>query len=171
MSARTRRGLIIIGLVLLPFVIGLLFTYQVIRIAFPTDMASSAAIGYLAGPRLSPAEGAVPIQGAAIVPEEVPVNPIAAGATSLQRGKILYSIHCALCHGDNGRGDGPLAHYFARPPANLGGARTGAEFDAAEYLAITQGFGQMPALAENLTTRERWDIVNYTYILTGTGKH
>ena len=166
MSRRARRGLIIIGLVLLPFVVGLLLTYQVIRISFPTDMANSPAVGYQAGPRINPPEGAVPIQGEAVIPGEAPINPVPADAVSLQRGKILYSIHCALCHGESGHGEGPLARYFARPPANLGGAQSGAEFDASEYLAILQGFGQMPSLTENLTIRERWDVINYTHVLS-----
>jgi hypothetical protein len=59
-SPRARRGLIILGLLLLPFVLGLLFTYQIIRISFPTDMAESPAIGYQEGPRLTAADGAVP---------------------------------------------------------------------------------------------------------------
>ena len=166
MSRRTRRGLIIIGLVLLPFIVGLLLTYQIIRIHFPTDMAESPAVGYQAGPHINSPEGAVPAQGEAVIPGEAPINPVPADAVALQRGKILYNIHCALCHGEGGRGNGPLAHYFARPPVNLGGAQSGAEFDAAGYLAILQGFGQMPALAENLTVRERWDVINYTHVLS-----
>lgn len=169
MSTRTRRGLIIIALLLAPFIIGLLLTYQLVRIPFPTNMAESLAVGYQAGPRISPPEGAVPIQGEAVIPEEVPVNPVPADATSLQRGEILYRIHCALCHGETGHGDGPLARYFTRPPANLAGSQATAEFDALAYLAILQGFGQMPPLAENLTVRERWDVINYTRTLPKNG--
>jgi cytochrome c oxidase cbb3-type subunit 2 len=33
--------------------------------------------------------------------------------------KALYARHCAACHGTSGRGDGPLAGNFIRPPANL----------------------------------------------------
>jgi len=39
------------------------------------------------------------------------------------------------------------------------------EFDGSVYLTIAQGFGQMPSLAENLTPRERWDVVNYVRTL------
>ena len=166
MSTRARRGLIMIGLLLVPFIVGLLLTYQVIRIPFPTDMADSPAVGYQDGPRIAPPDGAVPIQGQAVIADEVPVNPIQADAVSLQRGEILYHIHCALCHGERGQGDGPLARYFARLPANLAGSQTTAEFDALAYLAIVQGYGQMPSLAENLTVRECWDVINYTHNLS-----
>jgi mono/diheme cytochrome c family protein len=152
---------LIIAALLVPFAVALLFTYQVIHIRFPTDMEASIAIGYQEGPRMSPPDGAVPLQGQAVIPEEFPVNPVSADEISIQRGAILYSIHCALCHGDSARGDGPLAAYFARTPENLVGAKTAAEFDGSVYLAIRNGFGEMPGLAENLTVQESWDVINY----------
>jgi mono/diheme cytochrome c family protein len=145
----------------LPFMVAMLFTFEVIRIPFPTDMEDNIAIGYQEGPRMSPPEDSVPIQGQAVIPEEFPLNSVIADEISLQRGNILYQIHCELCHGEFGQGDGPLAEYFARTPENLGGERAAAEFDGSVYLAIQQGFGEMPSLAENLTDRERWDVVNY----------
>lgn len=161
MSHRQRRGLLIIGLILTPFVVGLLFTFEVIKFPIPTNMADQPSIDYQEGPRILPAEGAVPIQGLSIVLEEFPSNPVPADETSLQRGQILYSIHCQMCHGEAGHGDGSLAQYFDRTPQNLTSPQIGAEFDGSVYITITQGFGQMPSLAENLTPRERWDIVNY----------
>jgi mono/diheme cytochrome c family protein len=160
-SLRTRRGLIIIGLLLLPFIVGLLFTFQIIRIRFPSDMVFSPAIGYQEGPRRAAPVDAVPVQGQAVIPQELPVNPVPVDEVSLQRGRVLYSMQCELCHGDTGRGDGPLASYFSRTPENLAGAKTAAEFDGSVYLVIQNGFGQMPALAENLTVQERWDVINY----------
>jgi mono/diheme cytochrome c family protein len=165
MSARLQRGLLIIGLVLTPFVVGLLFTYEVIKIPFPTDMADQPSVDYQEGPRLLPPEGAVPVQGLSVIPEEFPVNPVLADAVSLQRGAILYGIHCQVCHGPQGHGDGPLARYFDRTPQNLTGPQITAEFDGSVYLTIVQGFGQMPSLAENLTPREHWDVINYVRTL------
>jgi mono/diheme cytochrome c family protein len=165
MNPRLGRGLAIIGLVLTPFIVGLLLTFEIIKIPFPTDMASQPGAGYLEGARLLPPPGAVSVQGLSVIPEEFPVNPVPADEVSLQRGAILYSLHCQLCHGPEGRGDGLLAHFFSRTPQNLTGPQTTAEFDGSVYLTIVQGFGQMPALAENLTTRERWDVVNYVRTL------
>jgi len=34
-------------------------------------------------------------------------------------GAALFSQHCAVCHGAEGRGDGVLAGKFSKPPANL----------------------------------------------------
>jgi mono/diheme cytochrome c family protein len=165
MNLRQRRGLAIVGLVLTPFIIGLLFTYELIKIRFPTNMADPPSVGYQDGPRILPPEGAVPVQGLSVIPEEFPENLVPADDISLQRGSILYNIHCQLCHGANGHGDGPLASFFDRTPKNLTAAEIGDEFDGSVYLTIVNGFGQMPALAENLTLRERWDVINYVRTL------
>jgi len=121
---------------------------------------------YQEGPRLSPPQGAIPIQGEAVLGDEFPINPITSDDTSLQRGQILYDVHCALCHGLQGLGNGPLAEHFQRIPVDLAGSAAVNEFDGSVYLVILQGFGQMPSLSENLTIRERWDVVNYVRTLT-----
>ncbi len=165
MTPRRRRGLLIIGLVLAPFVVGLLLTFEFIKIPVYTDMADQPSVDYQEGPRRLPPDGAVPVQGLSVIPEEFPVNPVPADAVSLQRGAILYSLHCQMCHGAQGHGDGPLAKYFDQTPQNLTSPIITAEFDGPVYLVLTQGLGQMPALAENLTPRERWDVVNYVRTL------
>jgi mono/diheme cytochrome c family protein len=159
--------LLYIGIILVPLIVALLFTYQIIIIPIPTDMKFSPAIGYQEGPRRAPPAESVPIGGQSVIPGEFPENPIPADPTSLQRGEILYDIHCALCHGAEGTGDGPLAIYFERTPENLVVGRAAAEFDGSVYLAILQGFGEMPSLAESLTARERWDVINYVRTLPG----
>lgn len=165
MNPRLRRGLVIIGLVLTPFIIGLLFTYELIKIPFPTNMGEQPSVGYQDAPRKLSPEGAVPVQGLSIIPEEFPINLVPADEVSLQRGAILYGIHCQVCHGAQGHGDGPLGGFFDRTPQNLTAAQITSEFDGSVYLTIVQGFGQMPSLAENLTLRERWDVINYVRTL------
>jgi mono/diheme cytochrome c family protein len=169
-SRQTKLGLGILTLLFVPLCVALLFTFQVIRIPLPTDMEISPAIDYQEGPRRLPPIGAVPVQGQAVIAEEFPTNPIESDNTSLQRGELLYKVHCALCHGESGVGDGPLAEYFERTPENLGSAQAAAEFDGSVYLAIVQGFGEMPSLAENLTVRERWDVINYIRTLPSIGE-
>jgi mono/diheme cytochrome c family protein len=165
MNPRLRRGLLILAIVFTPFVVVLLFTFELIKIPITTDMAVQSSVGYQEGPRILPADGAVPVQGLSVIPEEFPANPVTADDVSLQRGKILYGIHCEVCHGALGHGDGPLAHFFDRTPENLTAPQITAEFDGSVYLTIVQGFGQMLALAEDLTPRERWDVVNYVRTL------
>lgn len=165
MNPRLQRAFLIILVLLTPFAIGLLFTYEILKIPFPTDMQNQVSINYQESPRLLPPDGAVPIQGLSIIADEFPVNSIPADEISMQRGKILFSVHCQVCHGDNGHGDGPLAKYFERTPENLTSSQITTEFDGAVYLTIRNGFGQMPALYENLTQRETWDVVNYLHTL------
>jgi len=162
MSKRTRRGLIFIALVTLPFVIGLLITYQILTIPFPTDMQFQPSVDYQEGPRLLPPAGSVSTGGKSMVLDAVPTNPVPLDDISLQRGGILYSIHCALCHGNNGLGDGPLLEYYLeQPPSDLTAPNIAAQFDGALFRTLTQGLGDMPPLSENLTPRERWDVINY----------
>jgi mono/diheme cytochrome c family protein len=157
---------VILLLLFIPFIFALLLTYQVIIIPFQSDMSDSPAIGFQEGPRLHPPAGSVPIQGLGVIPGEFPENPVAPDEVSLQRGEILYDIHCALCHGQTGFGDGPLADYFSQTPERLSGPKASAEFDGTVYLMILQGVGEMPSLAENLTVRERWDVINYIRTFT-----
>jgi hypothetical protein len=91
MSERAWRGLIFIGLVLLPFIVGPLLTFEIIKIDFPTNMADQPSVDYQEGPRLMPPEESVPTTGKTMVLDTLPVNPILADVTSIQRGEILYS--------------------------------------------------------------------------------
>jgi len=166
MSERTWRGLIFIGLVLLPFIVGPLFTFEIIKIDIPTDMANQPSVGFQEGPRLLPPEGSVPTSGKTIVLDTLPINPIVADDTSIQRGEILYSIYCALCHGDQGQGDGALAEYYEeRPLRSLASRSITAQFDGQLFRTISEGFSRMPPQAEALSPRERWDVINYVRTL------
>ena len=46
-----------------------------------------------------------------------PFNVYAEGATIT--GENQYRNYCAVCHGRDGLGDGPLAKYLVTPPRNL----------------------------------------------------
>jgi mono/diheme cytochrome c family protein len=162
MSQRARRGLIFIGLILLPFIIGLLITYQIITVVFPTDMQFQPSVDYQEGPRLQPPPGAVSITGQTLAIDTVPSNPVPTDEISLQRGEILYSLHCELCHGNDGKGDGPLEGFYEdRSPSDLTASNITAQFDGSLFRTLSQGLGQMPGMQENLTSRERWDVINY----------
>lgn len=167
MSERVWRGLIFIGLVLLPFIVGPLLTFEIIKFDVPTDMANQPSIGYQEGPRLSEPERSVPLNGKTILLDTVAPNVIPADEVSVQRGKILYSIYCALCHGENGQADGPLSQYYEeRPIRNLTSSSIVAQFDGQIFQTITEGYSRMPPQGEALSPRERWDVINYLRTLT-----
>jgi len=67
-----------------------------------------------------------------------------------------------MCHGSNGEGNGQLAALIANKPANLTSIITQSKTDGALFLTITNGVeGKMPPMVENLTVRDRWDVINY----------
>ncbi|WP_415758663.1 FTR1 family protein [Pseudomonas sp. LT1P18] len=80
------------------------------------------------------------------------------------RGAPLYAQHCSVCHGDAGAGDGPAGVGLTPPPANLSDA---ARLDHLSLYAIysTLGLGvegtDMPAFADQLDDRQRWDLATY----------
>jgi len=140
----------------------LLFTYEVIRIDWVSFMEIQPAHKWGENPLPIPPRS-VPLEGPASIPNMgAPENPLAADEVSIARGAELYSIHCALCHGESGKGNGVLANFLQNKPSDLTGAAVQSKSDGALFLTITNGvLGRMPPLNENLTLRERWDVVNY----------
>lgn len=159
-----RRVILTLVIVTVPLLLGLVFTYDIIKINWASNMEDQIAIQYQDGPRKwAPAE-AIRIEGPSQAIAGVPENPVPGDAVSLERGRILYDRHCALCHGPTGQGDGPVVQFWdaqLRKPANLTEARMATMSDGTVYITISSGFGTMPPLRENLSVRERWDVVNY----------
>jgi mono/diheme cytochrome c family protein len=164
-SGYLRRVFYTVALVTIPLLIGLLFSYDVIKIYWNPGMVFQISIGPQEGPRKWTPSDAIPVAGPAI-PQDIAeaVNPVPADAVSLQRGEQLFVRNCALCHGERGQGDGAITRFWKadmRKPANLTEPRIQTGSDASIYVTIAKGFGTMPPLNENLTVRERWDVVNY----------
>ena len=105
----------------------------------------------------------IPVDGPVSIPNMgAPVNPVAADEVSIERGHTLFTINCIMCHGATGEGNGQIAALLANKPANLTSLVTQSKSDGALFLTITNGVtDRMPALNENFTVRERWDIVNF----------
>ena len=94
-------------------------------------------------------------------------NPVPADARSLLNGRKYYAINCAVCHGDQGRGDGPVvAKGF--PGIPLVGAASPAPGRTDGYIwgIIRNGRGLMPPY-NRIEELERWDVVNYVRGLQG----
>ncbi len=159
---------LVVGAVLITIL--MLFTYNVLRVSIAGEMFNQPSIAYVQGPRLAAPAAAVPIQGPVLISGQPASEPLSASAASLQRGQVLFGTNCALCHGQGGKGDGPLAGYFhtgsVAGPADLTGPAVQQLSDDELFLVITQGFGLMPSLAENLDATERWDVINYVRSLS-----
>jgi mono/diheme cytochrome c family protein len=120
---------------------------------------------------LPPPERSIPVEGAIAIPGMgAPENPAPADEASITRGAELYAIHCQMCHGVTGKLDGAqIAPFLVNfKPANLTTEVVQSKSDGSIFLTITNGIdGRMPALNENLTVLERWDVVNFIRTLAG----
>ncbi len=141
----------------------LLFSYDIIKIQFPSFMSIQPSYKTMDYPRPVPPQS-IPVEGAAYIPNMgAPKNPVPADAASLARGAELFNINCTACHGPEGKGNGPVAPFLRnKKPIDLTGPIGISLSDGAIFMTITNGTpGGMPPLNENLTVRERWDVVNY----------
>ncbi|PWB32758.1 cystathionine gamma-synthase [Pseudomonas sp. SDI] len=90
------------------------------------------------------------------------------------RGAPLYAQHCSICHGDSGAGDGPAGVGLEPPPANL---QSHARLDRLSLYDLynTLGLGiegtDMPAFADQLDERQRWDLASYIARFTADPAH
>jgi mono/diheme cytochrome c family protein len=148
----------------------LMVTYEIIGVDFVSFMEDQPAIDYQEPPRRLPPENSVPLSRPAYLdlgPGAL-TNPVPADAVSLQRGELLFSFHCAVCHGPAGQGDGSVTVFWrddARRPANLTEDRLKEYPDGILYSVVTQGLGGMPPLRENMTERQYWDVINFVHTL------
>jgi mono/diheme cytochrome c family protein len=57
--------------------------------------------------------------GAVILGTTLVVVPMSGYTQTADIGKREYLNSCAVCHGDSGRGDGPIVAYLKTPPTDL----------------------------------------------------
>lgn len=140
----------------------LMFTYDVIKLDWPSFMEIQPSYRPMENPLPVPARS-IPVEGAAFIPNMgAPENPSVADEASLTRGAELYAIHCQMCHGVTGEANGPISPFLANRPANFTSDVVQSKSDGSFFLSISNGVdGRMPALNENLTVSERWDVVNF----------
>ena len=122
---------------------------------------------------IPPVAGTVPVEGG-----ELPVtrenadrlvNPRTRTAESLNRGKWVFETYCLVCHGERGRGDGPISPAGGGPfpipiPSLVDPARPRLS-DGYLYgmvlNAAAMGRGSMPRYGDKIHGTDRWDVVNY----------
>lgn len=93
--------------------------------------------------------------------QEVEVGGAAAAPSKgdLALGKKLFLDHCAMCHGKEGLGNGPLASAIPNI-ANLTSSRVQDKSNAELFDVITQGKSPMPSF-KSLSKMDRWALVDY----------
>ena len=168
-----RKRLLIAGLLVIVVVtFAELGLYDVIKIDWLSFMEVQASFKPMEDP-LPVAASSVPIDGAVNVPGVTMTNPIPADSVSVGRGRLLYSVTCIQCHGPKYDGNGVVGLALVNHPADLTGAVVQSKLDSDLFFILSNGVvvnGQirMPALNENLTVRDRWDLVNFIRTLKAT---
>ncbi len=91
---------------------------------------------------------------------EIETIPFEVTSEFMALGQQKYDIHCAVCHGATGQGNGVTLNYgiaaaslhvgiyLERPDGNF-------------YNTITNGYNTMMGYGDKLTVRERWAVVAY----------
>jgi mono/diheme cytochrome c family protein len=108
--------------------------------------------------------------------EKVKTAPFPSTAEGIARGRALYQKHCTLCHGESGRGDGPLAKLHAqrtsKPPYDLTDPEVQVSLtDGEVFWKVSAGFRKgsqviMPAFKPLIPGPEdRWKVVQYVRTL------
>ncbi len=91
-------------------------------------------------------------------------NPFLPDEASLKIGADLFNSNCAVCHGEQGRGNGPAAASLSIKPPDYGNGHLDIHTDGDIFYWIQNGISQgspMPAFKDKLTDDEIWNLVNY----------
>jgi len=89
------------------------------------------------------------------------VNPIPKSPESLARGREMYELHCIVCHGEQGRGDGPVGQKFVPQPMELNFDYVQLQPDGQIFYTISHGSLAMPFYRQAIAVEDRWHLVNY----------
>jgi mono/diheme cytochrome c family protein len=120
-------------------------------------------------------EGQIPAEGSikrGFVPYEIPntadgydlakatlKSPLDSISSDIEKGKELYNIYCAICHGDSGNGKGKLVERekILGVPSYADREIT----DGSIYHITTYGINSMGSYANQLSQEERWNVAAY----------
>ena len=96
-------------------------------------------------------------------------NPYRATPQILEEGKGLFQTYCMVCHGEQGKGDGPISGKIPPPPSYVSDRLM--QFPPGRiFHVVTMGAGKMHSYAAQLSPDERWKIVTYVHaVLQGLG--
>jgi len=86
-----------------------------------------------------------------------------ASDSAAERGRVIYLERCVVCHGPQGRGDGPEAPFLSPRPASLISAGSSVKSDA-EFLAVIANGkprSAMPAWKDRLSEEQRREVLAY----------
>jgi cytochrome c len=102
------------------------------------------------------------------LPNYVDRVPMEVNDMLLREGRTQFNIHCAVCHGKAGYGNGLASQRALEleqgtwvPPTSLHSPHLFEQPDGQLFNSITNGVRKMPAYGHQIAPRERWAIVAY----------
>ena len=126
-------------------------------------------------PLLVQEPGIVPIHGGDAIRRLTPpadlISPLNMNAsTTIARGKNLYRVYCAQCHGINYDGNGTVGQSFQPLPANLRRPDVQSKSEGELFQSISFGIsgGRQPALDTTILPDDRWHIIAFVQSLSST---
>lgn len=86
-------------------------------------------------------------------------SPLDSLSLNPEKGKELYNIYCAICHGEKGDGKGNLVvrEKFLGVPNYKDREIT----EGSIFHVVTYGLNSMGSHANQLSQQERWQVANY----------
>ena len=87
-------------------------------------------------------------------------NPAPADDAALKEGMEHFADHCALCHGNDGKGSMMGRNMYPKAP-DMTSAGTQSLTDGEIFYIIKNGHNDMPAEGSRVKAEEAWDLVNY----------
>jgi len=107
------------------------------------------------------------VEGRWATTNAMPINEIL-----LKRGRKLFDIYCAQCHGLDGYGRGPVAVRAERlqegtwiPPLSMHEETVRNREDGHLFNTISNGIRTMPAYGDQISPKDRWAVVAYVRAL------
>ena len=86
-------------------------------------------------------------------------SPLDSLSQNSEKGKELYNIYCAICHGEKGNGKGKLVERekFLGVPSYADREIT----QGSIFHVVTYGLNSMGSHANQLSQEERWQVADY----------
>jgi cytochrome c len=81
----------------------------------------------------------------------------------IARGKAVYLIYCAQCHGHKHDGNGTVGQSFAPLPTDLRSAKVQDSHTGVLFQNVSYGVpnGRQPPLHATITVEDRWSVISY----------
>jgi len=138
---------------------------------WPADMDHQPIVRPLTEAWPAPA-GSIPLGGIEVLDDREDDSdakpPYPLNAEAAARGRAIFAIRCASCHGPEGKGDGRVSAVFPQAP-NLRHISICNRSDGFIYGTVTAGGRAMPIMREGTTSRDRWDLVAFVRSLQADG--